>query len=259
MIHEDLIPKGDSTTVLKFFENEYSFSRYDDLIYFITWDLENLKSWDEKIRVKFGKSNGSFEKRWSDYTTHSTISPYLIAVITIPKMEDYKLFFTDMAYKDCPNTYNEEQKIKDFFKDRRYFAKSTEKIKVSLNEVCDYFEKRQKEINDMYEIYQEHECFNLLPFIGSDNKWHNRILYLRELEKCELNTKTKCLTCNGRGEIYKRGKTYPKFFSCETCKSTGEIIEPINDKIALEKSVIENYDMDEKKLIKLEKEMYNAS
>ena len=103
MIHKDLIFKGDSMETLKYFEKEYFFNRNDDLIYFITWDLENVKSWDEKIRVKFGKSNGSFEKRWSDYSTHSTISPYLIAVITIPKMEDYKLFFPNTSSKTVLN------------------------------------------------------------------------------------------------------------------------------------------------------------
>ena len=113
MIHKDLIFKGDSMETLKYFEKEYFFNRNDDLIYFITWDLENVKSWDEKIRVKFGKSNGSFEKRWSDYSTHSTISPYLIAVITIPKMEDYKLFFPNTDFKDCPTTFNEEKKTRE--------------------------------------------------------------------------------------------------------------------------------------------------
>ena len=243
MIHKDFIPNGDSNEVLKYFENVYNFSRYDDLIYFITWDLENVKSFDEKIRVKFGKSNGSFEKRWSDYSTHSTIMPYLIAVITIPQMENYKLYFPKTDYKNCPNTHTEENKIKNLFKNRKYFGKSSEKIKISINEVCDYFEKRQKEINDMYEKYNEEEKMWRIPFMGSDNKWHNRVLYFNELDKIESNSEINCNSCKGTGEFYKRGKGYPKFFPCKPCNGTGKIIEPINDKIALEKSIIRDVNL----------------
>jgi len=260
MIHKDFIPNGDSNQMLAYFEKKYHFSRNDNIVYFLTFDLKNVKSfdelkskYDEQIVVKFGKSKeGSFERRYSAYFNHATTVPILLAVITIPNMENYKIYFPDRTdYKNFPNIHNEEDKVKNFFKDRKHkHGKSSERIKISINEVCDYFEKRQKEINDMYEEYcNEENFFWRIPFMSSDNKWHDRILYLKELDKIESNSEINCNSCKGTGEFYKRGKGYPKFFPCKPCNGTGKIIEPINDKIALEKSIIR--DVDSKDLLSL--------
>ena len=237
---KELMPTGDPGQVLKHFEDKYFFSKYDDLIYFITWDLDRVKSFDEKIKVKFGKSNGSFERRWEAYSHHSPVIPFLIAVITIPKMDHYKLFFPETDYKDVPHTMNEEKKVKNLFKDRTYLGKSKEKVEVTLNEVCDYFEKRQKELNDMYEEYQAQELFWNIPFQGSDGKMHDRISYHYELDNLERNPEKKCSACKGTGTFYKRGK-YPNFFTCESCRGEGVVVERLDDTIALEKSILNNY------------------
>jgi tRNA nucleotidyltransferase/poly(A) polymerase len=180
---KELIPTGDAVQVLKKFEDRYKFSRFNDLIYFITTDLEKVNSFDEKIKVKFGRSNGSFERRWSAYCHHSITMPFLIAVITIPNMEHYKLFYPDTEFDNIPNVYNEEKKIKNIFKDRTYMEKSKEKIEVSINEVCDYLEKRQSEINEMYDEYNlDYEMWRL-PVEDKDGNMQCRIKYHYQLEK----------------------------------------------------------------------------
>ena len=181
---KDLIPTAsDSIKVLKEFEDRYHFSRYDNLIYFITHDLEHINSYDEKIKVKFGYSKGEFERRWTSYCHHSTTMPFIIAVITIPDMKHYKLFYPETKFEDLPTVQNEETKLKKLYKDRVYFAKSKEKVKISLNEICDYFEKRQDEINKMCKEYNLDYSMWRIPFQDKDGNLKCRIEHHYQLER----------------------------------------------------------------------------
>jgi len=181
---KNLIPTGNSTTLLSEFENRYKFSRHDNLVYFITTDLKNVNSFDEKVKHKFGYSLASFERRWSSYCHHSISNmPFLTAVITIPDMKHYKLFYPDTEFDDLPTAQNEEKKVKKLYKDRRYKDGSSECIEISLNEVCDYFEKRQAEINEMSNEYNLDYNMWRIPFIDKDGNEHDRIEYFTKLDK----------------------------------------------------------------------------
>ena len=178
-----LIPTGDSMQVLKKFENRYQFNRHDNLVYFITWDLEQVTSYNQKIKVKFGRSDGAFDKRWQSYCCHTTTMPYIIAVITIPEMEHYKLFYPDTEIKDIPNVFNEEKNIKKIFKDRVYYAKSKEKVMVSMHEIYCYYNKRQDEINKMSNEYDIDYNMWRLPIKDKDGNLKCRIEYFTKLDK----------------------------------------------------------------------------
>ena len=190
---KELIPqKLNSTELLSYFENQYKFSRYNNLIYFITTDLATVKSFDEKVKHKFGMSAGSFERRWTSYCHHAiSTMPFITSVLTIPNMEHYWLFYPEVKIEDRPTIHNEEKKLKKLYKDRRYKAGSSECIEISLNEICDYFEKRQAEINKIYDEYCLDYKMWRLPFIDEDGNHHDRIKYhykLRE-ERIDLEIK----------------------------------------------------------------------
>ena len=178
--------KGNSSeSSLKKYEEMYQFSRHDGVIYFITWDVPNIKTFDDLIKVKFGRSKpGSFERRWSAYCHHSTDFPTLIAAISLPNMEHYKLFFPETKNEELPTLSNEEGRAKKHFKDRIYMGLSKEKVKVSVNEVCDYFENRQKQINEMADDYALQFNMWRIPFESQkDNNTHNRIEYFTAIDK----------------------------------------------------------------------------
>jgi|TARA_Y100000294_G_C8463284_1_gene299578 hypothetical protein len=256
---KELIPTGNSMVVLKKFEDRYKFSRYDDLVYFITTELEKVKSFDDRIKVKFGRSDGSFERRWSAYCHHSISSmPFIIAVITIPPMPNYKLFYPDTEIENIPNVYNEEKNLKKIYKDRTYKEGSTENIMISMNEICDYFEKRQLEINKMYDEYSIDYNMWLIPFTGDDGKIYDRIKYHTELDKLEANTdsrKKKCIKCDGTGQFYQRGtratRSRPIFEKCSYCNGEGKYVDTDYEKncqiLALKKSFTGEIDEEIKK------------
>ena len=123
-------------TVLEQYEKTYRFSRGDNIVYFLTYDKYSNN--DEEIKIKLGMSRGGFNRRWSSYCSHATDWPTLIAVISLPPILSDRL-------------ENEEARAKGYFKDRTYMGRSKEKIKATINEVCDYFETRQKNLNELAE------------------------------------------------------------------------------------------------------------
>jgi|TARA_B100000424_G_scaffold254890_1_gene233356 hypothetical protein len=236
-----LIPKAPAMEVLKIFEDRYAFDANDNIIYFMcsNSDIEKAKSFDERIKVKFGISReGSFYRRWQAYCHHSTDMPFLIAAISMPNMKYYSVLYPETEYDDLPTLINEEKKIKKLFKDRRYQPKSTEKVLISLNEVCDYFEKRQKELNEMYKKYDDDIQLWRIPFVGRDGKWHDRLEYHLHKDKI-TNTTENCEDCRGTGNFYRRGK-YPNFITCVKCEGAGKITIQVDDTMALKNSIIKD-------------------
>jgi len=248
---------GNSTETLEFFEKLYCFNRNNNIIYFITNEIENVKLKNQPIRVKVGRSETfKFQRRWQEYTTHTSVPPYLLGVISIPAMPEYKtflphtdweeIFFDEWDWKNCHCPYSEEKRVIEYFKDRTYIKKSKEKLMLSINEIEEYIDSRQGIIEEVHDAYitEDQEWRYGEPLIGPDGKHHNKIIYHRELLKLEPQKEEiiKCLTCNGSGVIYKKGKygQLPNFFSCEICKSKGKtkLIKPIDDKIAWKKSLI---------------------
>ena len=241
---KELIPKGDSMQVLRHFEQTYKFNSNENLIYFLTSnaEIENCTSFDQKIKVKFGYSEGGFERRFTTYSHGGLDMPFLIAVLTVPNMNDYEVFYPDTKFLDVPNLINEERRLKRKWKDRTYQGKSKEKVMVTLKEVCDYFEQRQKELNDLYETYCVDAEMWRIPFLGTDGHMHNRVEYwrIRDSQETESNTK-ECEECKGKGTIYKKGK-YPNFTDCKKCDTKGFFELPFDDSHALKNSIINDND-----------------
>ena len=94
---KEMIPKGDSMQVLKHFQKEYNFDTDDNLIYFLTTNAEikNCTSFDQRLKVKFGYSEGGFERRFTSYSHGNLDMPFLIAVMTVPNMHDYNVLYPD--------------------------------------------------------------------------------------------------------------------------------------------------------------------
>ena len=109
-----MIPKGDSMQVLKHFQKEYNFDTDDNLIYFLTTNAEikNCTSFNQRIKVKFGFSEGGFERRFTGYSHGNLDMPFLIAVMTVPNMHDYSVFYPDTEKLDVPSLINEERRLK---------------------------------------------------------------------------------------------------------------------------------------------------
>ena len=243
---KEMIPTGDSMQVLKHFQKEYNFDTDDNLIYFLTTNAEikNCTSFDQRLKVKFGYSEGGFERRFTSYSHGNLDMPFLIAVMTVPNMHDYNVFYPDTEMLDTPSLINEERRLKRLWKDRTYQGKSKEKVMVTLKEVCDYFETRQKELNEMYEKYCDDSLFWRIPFQGHDGHMHNRIEYWRIRDSQEIKQNTKeCEDCKGKGTNYKKGK-YPNFTDCKKCDTKGFFELPFDDSYALKNSIIEYKDYD---------------
>jgi len=252
---------GSSSETLEFFNKLQDHSLVENhIIYFITNDLENVKSRDQRMRVKIGKSEiFNFPRRWQEYCTHTSVPPYLLGSIGIPPMPEFKTLFPHMDYygwpecwedsddwENCHDLHSEESRVKKYFKDRTYIKISKEKLMLSMNDIEKYIDNRQSLIELVYDDYLTEylEWKHGEPLIGPDGKHHNKLIYHRELLKLESPKEEiiKCLTCDGSGEIYKKGKygQLSEFFLCEICKGKGEtkFTKPIDDKIAWEKSLI---------------------